>query len=60
MSPALSIPCPCQGHAPFSPEQGRLQSLGYVRHSAKTMSPTHTPRDPPPLTPVQAGCVSVP
>lgn len=31
MSPALTIPCPCQGHAPFSPKQGRLQPLGYVR-----------------------------
>lgn len=50
-----------QDHAPFSPEQGRLQSLGYVRHSARTMSTTHTPLGSPWSDPsTAAGCVPVP
>lgn len=56
---ALEGPCePCSehslpmpGHAPFRPEQGGLQSLGCVRHSARTLSPAHTPLGSPSTDP---------
>lgn len=41
---SLPMPGPCSH---FSSEQGRLQSLGYVRCSARTMSPSHIPLGSP-------------